>query len=310
MALTVLVPEGTELDVDAKVVFYDVTKPVADAHLDAEVLVVWGNPRAQVADAAKRMTKLRWVQALAAGPDVVLAAGFSPSVIITSGRGLHDATVTEHTLALTLAVLRRVPEMVAAQGERRWAEELGGLKPLHDAGAVRTLIDARVLLWGFGSIAAKLAPLLRALGAKVTGVATKAGERDGFEVISTDDVPRVLPQTDVLISLLPDLPSTRGVLNAQVFSLLPKRAVVVNVGRGAVLDEAALEQALKGGAISGAALDVFETEPLPASSSLWSTPSVLISPHAAGGRPIGAGRLIAENLRALLDGRPLKNLAR
>lgn len=312
MPFTVLVPEGTELDValpdEVEVVFYDVAQPVPDVGADA--LVVWGNPRAHVDEAAKKLKTLRWVQTLAAGPDVVLAAGFAPGVVITSGRGLHDATVTEHVLALTLAVLRRVPGMVAAQREKRWAEEVGGLQPLHDVSAVRTLIGARVLVWGFGSIGMRLAPLLRALGATVIGVATTAGVRGGFDVIATEDVPRVLPDTDVLISLLPDLPATRGVLNAQVFSALPKRAVVVNAGRGAVLDEAALEDGLKRGDLAGAALDVFVTEPLPSTSPLWSTPNLLISPHAAGGRPIGAGRLIAENVRALLSGAPLRNPAR
>lgn len=307
---TLLVPAGTELDVElpgeVKVVRYDVAEPIPDVGADA--LVVWGNPPAHVKDAARSLTTLRWVQTLAAGPDVVLQAGFAPHVVLTSGRGLHDATVCEHALALTLAVLRRVPEMVAAQRERRWADELGGLKPLHDETAVRTLIGARVLVWGFGSIAARLAPVLTALGATVTGAATTAGVRHGFEVVS--DVTPVLPQTDVLISLLPDLPSTRGVLNAKVFSKLPKRAVVVNVGRGAVLDEAALLKALSNGDIAGAALDVFVTEPLPSTSPLWASPRLLISPHAAGGRPIGAGKLIAENVKALLAGQPLKNLAR
>ncbi|MGV3620492.1 MAG: NAD(P)-dependent oxidoreductase [Archangium sp.] len=307
MPFTILVPEGTELDVafpgEVKVVRYDVAKPIPDVGADG--LVVWGNPPAHVKEAAAKLKTVRWVQTLAAGPDVVLQAGFDARVAVTSGRGLHDATVCEHTLALTLAVLRRVPGMVAAQNEKRWADELGGLKPLHDETAVRTLIGARVLVWGFGSIAAKLAPVLSALGATVKGAATTAGTRHGFEVVS--DVKPLLPETDVLISLLPDLPETRGVLNAEVFAKLPKRAVVVNVGRGAVLDEAALLKALQTGEISGAALDVFVTEPLPRESPLWSAPNLLISPHAAGGRPIGAGKLIAENVNALLDGRELRN---
>lgn len=312
--MKLLVPEGTALDValpgEVQVVTYDVAQPVPDAHLDAEALVTWGNPRAQLVDAAQRLTKLRWVQALNAGPDMVLAAGFPAHVTITSGRGLHDATVTEHALTLTLAVLRRVPEMVAAKGERRWAGELGGLQPLHDPAGVRTLIGARALLWGFGSIAVRLAPVLRSLGAQVTGVATKAGVRDGFTVIATHEVPAALPNTDVLISLLPDVPATRGALNADVFAALPRRAVVVNVGRGAVLDEAALDAALRDDVIAGAALDVFDTEPLPPASPLWSTPRLVISPHAAGGRPIGAGSLIAHNVAALLAAQPLRNVAR
>ncbi len=148
------------------------------------------------------------------------------------------------------------------------------------------------------------------LGAQVTGVATTAGTREGFEVITPAGVPAALPDTEVLISLLPDLPGTRGLLGASVFAALPPRAVVVNVGRGAVLDEAALGAALSEGRLSGAALDVFATEPLPADAPLWAAPNLLVSPHAAGGRPVGAAALIARNLRALLADDALVNVVR
>ncbi|MGO1315829.1 MAG: NAD(P)-dependent oxidoreductase, partial [Cellulomonadaceae bacterium] len=298
------------LPADVRAVRYDPDQPVPDELLGAQVLVTWGNPPELVADAARRMTGLRLVQTLAAGPDVALAAGFAPDVTIASGRGLHDATVTEHTLALLLATLRRVPQMVHAQDAGRWAGELGGLQPLHPAGQVRTLIGARVLVWGFGSIGQRLAPVLSALGASVTGGATRAGSRGGFPVLDDDGVRAHLPETDVLISVLPDLPSTRGVLDASVFSALPDRAVVVNVGRGAVLDEAALQTALESGSLGAAALDVFATEPLPQGSPLWSCPNLLISPHAAGGRPVGADELVAHNVVALAAGEPLRNVVR
>lgn len=312
MSFVILVPESVALDVEmpgeVRVARYDPSKPIPEALRGAEALVVWGNPPALLREAAQTMPKLNWVQTLAAGAEPLFQAEFAPQVLLTTGRGLHDETVTEHALALTLAVLRRVPEMVVAKQQQRWAGELGGRRVLHDFAAVRTLIDARVLLWGFGSIARKLAPVLKALGAQVTGVATKTGEREGFQVISASEVKSVLPETAVLIALLPDTKQTRRVLNADVFAMLPKRAVVVNVGRGSALDEAALDTALRSGTIAGAALDVFATEPLPESSPLWTAPNLLISPHAAGGRPIGAGALIAENARALLEGAALKNV--
>lgn len=157
---------------------YDVGRPVPDALTDAEALVVWGNATPELADAARRMGRLRWVQTLAAGPDQVLSAGFAPHVQITSGRGLHDGPVAEHTLALVLAVARRLPELVRAQDQHRWAAELGGVQRLpHEGGEFRSLSGARVLIWGFGSIAARLAPLLTVLGAQVVGVASRPGER-------------------------------------------------------------------------------------------------------------------------------------
>ncbi|WP_454051501.1 phosphoglycerate dehydrogenase [Cellulomonas sp. Marseille-Q8402] len=290
---------------------YDVTQPLPEHLVDAEALVVWGNATPELADAARRMGRLRWVQTLAAGPDAVLAAGFAPHVRITSGRGLHDGPVAEHTLALVLAAARRLPELVRAQDAHRWAAELGGMQRLpHDGGEFRSLSGARVLIWGFGSIAARLAPLLTVLRAHVIGVGSTAGQRAGYPVITPDQVPQALPGTDVLIGILPATPATRRVLGASVFARLPDHAWVVNVGRGSTLDEAALLAAVRDGRLAGAALDVFETEPLPADDPLWDEPRILITPHAAGGRPVGADTLLADNIGAFVRDEPLRNLVK
>ncbi|WP_029289072.1 NAD(P)-dependent oxidoreductase [Cellulomonas sp. HZM] len=307
---TVLLPttltEPIDLPDGVRAVRYDVAQPVPDDALDAEVLVVWGNGRRQMRDAAARLTRLRWVASLAAGPDAVLEC-FDEPVVVTSGRGLHDGPVAEHTLALLLACARRLPDLVHAQDEHRWAGDLGGIQPVHDD-AFRTLGGAHVVVWGFGSIAARLAPLLVALGARVTGVARSAGARHGVPVVTADDLDDVLPTADALVSLLPATDGTRHVIDARVLGLLPAHAYVVNVGRGAVLDEEALVDALRSGRLGGAALDVFDREPLPAESPLWETPRLLVSPHAAGGRPLGAGALLRRNLDAYLAGRPLTNV--
>ncbi len=300
--LTLSLPDGVHP------VGYAVDRPIPDEHAGAEALVIWGNPAEQLRDTARRLTGLRWVQTLAAGPDAVLAAGFGPDVLITSGTGLHDRTVAEHTLALVLAAARRLHLLVRAQVGRRWAAELGGLQPVREDHSFRTLRDANVLIWGFGGIAGTLAPLLSALGATVTGVARSAGERHGFPVRTTGDLPDLLPRTDVLINILPATAETARALDAAVLAQLPAHAWVINVGRGATLDEDALLDALRAGRLGGAALDVFDTEPLPASSGLWDEPNVLISPHAAGGRPLGAADLIRENLVAVLAGRPPRNV--
>lgn len=290
---------------------YDIGRPLPDALLGADALVVWGNPAAQLADAARRMTALRWVQTLAAGPDAVLSAGFAPDVRITSGRGLHDGPVAEHTLALVLAAARRLPDLVRAQDAHRWAEELGGMQRLpHEGGEFRSLSGARVLIWGFGSIGARLAPLLTVLGAQVIGVASRAGQRAGYPVIAAQDAAQALPGTDVLIGILPATPATRRVLGASVFARLPRHAWVVNVGRGSTLDEGALLTAVREERLAGAALDVFETEPLPTDSPLWDEPRILLTPHAAGGRPVGADTLLSDNLAAFERGEPLRNLVR
>jgi phosphoglycerate dehydrogenase-like enzyme len=302
LPLAPVLPEGVEA------ITYDVSTPIPEEHLDAEALVVWGNSGDDLRAVADRMPRLRWVQTLAAGPDSVLAAGFPGNVAITAGSGLHDRPVAEHTLALVLALVRRVPASIRAQGEHRWADELGGLQPLHPTGRVTTLLDARVLIWGFGHIAQTLAPMVRLLGAEVRGVARQAGERSGFEVVAESDLTAELPRTDVLIMILPATPATTRALDADRLAALPAHAYVINVGRGATVDEPALVAALEGGRIAAAALDVTETEPLPADSPLWEAPNLLLTPHAAGGRPVGADDLINANLTALLAGRELRNV--
>jgi phosphoglycerate dehydrogenase-like enzyme len=295
-------PEGVEA------VRYDAAAPVPEEHLDAEALVVWGNAPDDLRAVAGRMPRLRWVQTLAAGPDAVLGAGFPDDVVVTSGVGLHDRPVTEHALALVLALLRRLPEAIAAQAEHRWAGELGGLQPLHPPGRVTTLLGARVLVWGFGNIGQNLAPLLQALGAQVTGVGRSAGERVGFPVVAQDQLEAELGRTDVLVMILPATEATTHALDAARLAALPRHAFVVNVGRGTTVDEPALLAALTERRIAGAALDVTEVEPLPADSPLWDAPNLLLTPHAAGGRPVGGDELVGTNLAALLAGRELRNV--
>jgi phosphoglycerate dehydrogenase-like enzyme len=296
-------PDGVELAT------YEPWQLIPDVHLDAEAAVVWGSRSRNLAQLAAA-PNLRWIQTLAAGPDGVLAAGFPDRVLITSGRGFHDRPVTEHALALILAGLRLIPPCLAAQREHRWAGEFGGFRPLKSPDRLTSLIDARVLIWGFGSIGQRLAPLLAALGARVRGVAHTAGERAGFEVLDEAGLAAALPETDLLVMVLPQAPDTRHALNAERLGLLPRTSWVVNVGRGSTVDEAALVEALTAGRIGGAALDVTEAEPLPQDSPLWDAPNLILTPHLAGGRPLGAGEVISQNLAAFLAGEPLQNEVR
>jgi len=288
---------------------YDAKQPIPDDLIDGEVLVTWANASDNLKDAAHRMKKLRWIQSLAAGPNDVLNAGFDPSsVTITTGSGLHDNTVAEHTLGLLLTAARRFFEMRDYQTQGKWPGHLGGPQPDRPDGAFTTLQDANILVWGFGNIAKTLTPWLTALGANVQGVARHPGVRNGIQVYGEDKLKDLLPKTDALVMILPGSESTRHALNSERLKLLPKHAWVVNVGRGTSIDEDALNAALDEGQIGGAALDVFEKEPLPESSPLYKQKNVVLSPHAAGGRPRGAEALIADNLRRLIAGQSLKNV--
>lgn len=313
IALDLAPGHGTPADQDGsgsadEIVEYDPAAPLPAEHRDAEVLVAWTNSPENLADAAAHLPGLRWVQTLAAGPDAILAAGFAPEVVVTNGRSLHDGPVAEHALALTLAAVRRLDRLGAAQREHRWDSAMVDEQADPATSGRFTLHGARVTIWGFGSIASALAPLYEALGAHVTGVASTTGERFGFPVVTDEDLPRVLATTDVLVSLLPAVPATRHAFDAALIDQLPDHAWFVNVGRGATVDEGALVDALRDGRLGGAALDVTETEPLPSDSPLWDAPRTIITPHVAGGRPQGASALVRENLENLRAGRPLRNV--
>lgn len=286
-------PEGVE------VVPYDELRRIPPEHRDAEAIVTWGkNPdlRTFFAD----LPHLRWIQTLMAGPDSIMALGLPTDIIITNGAHFHDVTVAEHALTLALVLVRRIPEVLRAQADHRWTEELGGIVPLHPADRVTTLWESDVVVWGFGAIGQTIGRRFAALGAHVTGIAHSSGERAGFPVVALDEADAVLSRADVLVMVLPDHPDTHDILDARVIDLLPDRALFVNVGRGATVDEDALAAALRDGRLGGAALDVVKGEPLAPSSPLWDVPGLVITPHAAGGRPVGVEERIEHNLRALL----------
>lgn len=311
--MKVLVPSLVSFEVPldgVEFVVYDPTVPIADEHADAQGLVAWGMPDDLLADAARRLTNLEWVQLLSAGSDSALAAGFDERVSIMSGRSLHDAPVAEHALALTLAAARRLHTLVRAQIGHRWAGELGGVQPEPSPGVFSTPRGANVVIWGYGSIGSTLAPHLRALGARVTGVATRARVGGDVTVVTPSDLPHLFPQTDVVIMILPATPDTQGIMSAELLARLPAHSWVINVGRGPTIDEDALIVALREGRLGGAALDVTAAEPLPVTSGLWDLPNVILTPHAAGGRPLGAANLVVENLNAHLRGAEPRNLVR
>jgi len=307
-----LIPDTISLELDVpgevEVITYAVAEPIPQQHRDAEAIVLWMNPADRMRALPAELPQLRWVQGLLAGMDPVVNIGFDEQIIMTSGTGLHNGPVAEHTLALVLAAARRLDLAFTAQAQSRWdATRLGGNQALR-TDHFSTLHGSRVVIWGFGSIAQHLAPWLTALGATVTGVASTAGERAGYPVITDADLADELPLTDVLINILPATPETEKIVDDAVLEALPAHAWFVNVGRGATVDEAALLRALQEGQIGGAALDVFAEEPLPPEDPLWSAPNTIITPHSAGGRPRDAEALIERNVRAYLAGQELTGL--
>jgi phosphoglycerate dehydrogenase-like enzyme len=254
--------------------------------------------------------RLRWIHSPAAGVGAMLFPEMvRSSVIMTNSRGNSSTTIAEHVMAVALALLRDFPLAWRRQQERVWAQNE------FDAGAsIRTLRDARVLVVGLGSIGAETARLAAAFGARVVGIRRRADapRPPGVEaVVGPDRLLEELPSADVVVLAAPQTAATLHLIGERELALMKGTAVLVNVSRGKLIDEAALVRALARGGLRGAALDVFEHEPLDPSSPLWERRDVLITPHVSGfhaGHWPRATQMFADNLRRFVAGQPLANV--
>jgi phosphoglycerate dehydrogenase-like enzyme len=271
--------------------------------VDADVAFM-GQVTAAGLAAARR---LRWIHSPAAGVGGMLIPEMLASpVVITNSRGMSAGTIAEHVLAVTLALFRRLPHAFRSQIDRDWAQDAIG------AEGNRILAGSRIVIVGLGSIGAATARLLSLLGAEVVGI-RRSPDRPSDHVASVAPPERLrehLPSADVVVVAAPHTKSTRGLIGRAELAAMSRDTILVNVSRGPLIDEPALVDALRTGAIAGAALDVFNDEPLPATSPFWNLPNVLITPHTAGFRPDhwdAATALFAENIRRFESGRDLLN---
>ena len=253
---------------------------------------------------------LRWIHSPAAGVGAMLFPEMIESpVLMTNSRGNSSVTIAEHVLAVTLAVLRDLRLAWRRQAEREWAQNE------FDAGAsIRTLRGTRALVVGLGSIGAEAARLLAALGCEVIGIRRRAGSASlpGVTAVrGPEALMEQLPRADVVVLSAPQTAETWHLFSDRQFAAMKPGSVIVNVSRGKLIDEAALLRALHAGRLRGAALDVFEHEPLDPASPLWTRHDVLITPHVAGfhaGYWPEATRLFADNLRRFAAAQPLENM--
>jgi phosphoglycerate dehydrogenase-like enzyme len=278
-----------------------------DPALDAEALVWWGVPK-KVLEPLLDMPNLRWVQTLTAGVDHILNLHPREHIVVTNGKGLHDAPTAELAVALLLSGVRRLHHFRDEQSRVRW--DRAAYNTALEGRALLTLEDARVLVLGMGAIGVEIARRLQPFGCTVEGVANSAGTRGGFKTHALTDLDALLPHFDAIILALPDTPQTHGLISRERLASLNPRAWIVNIGRGSALDEEALCDALEAGSIGGAALDVVAREPLAEDSRLWRAPNCILTPHIAGGGPNWAGKardLLERNARAFARGLMLEN---
>lgn len=251
--------------------------PARDQLLDvaAQVLVVGGHLRP---DVVRRLPNLEWYQQWGAGADWLLRHTWAREApfVLTNVAGIHATQIGEHVFATLLALVRKLPDAVLAQAERRWHS------PDHDA--FDELAGGRMLVLGFGAIGGRVVRLARAFGMQVDVIRNRADEPlEGVERVGTqEELMTFLPQADAVVVTLPLTERTRDLIGADALAVMKPSARLVNIGRGGIVVEDALVDALRSGRLAGAALDVFEEEPLPDDASVWNVPNLLITAHYAG----------------------------
>lgn len=281
-----------------------VTENADPASTDAAIFdasIVFACRKIDLGRAKQASPGLDWVQVISAGVDGYVDH-LPPGVTLTNASGVHAEKGAEFILTAVLMLNYKIPGFVTQQQRAIWEPSFGG-----------PVATRRVTLLGVGGIGAASVPLLRALGIAVTGV-TRSGRSTAplNSCVATDRLDELLPETDVLVSTLPLTAATRGLMDRRRLALLPQGAGVVVVGRAAVFDYDALADALRSERLSGAVLDVFPKEPLPANDPLWQCPRLIITPHCSvDDHETYLDRcldIFARNLEAYDAGRPLDNV--
>jgi phosphoglycerate dehydrogenase-like enzyme len=262
------------------------------------------------ADLVPSLSRLKWVQAPAAGVGHLLSPQLVDSpIILTSARGVRTRNIAEHVLGVTLALARQFHTAIRRQAGHQWA-----LDEIEASGMVRTLQGARMGIVGLGSIGAEIAALASAIGMRVSGIRKRIDQplpAGVDEVLPPAQLPELLGKSDVVILSAPLTGETRSLIGEEAIRCMKRGALLINIARGALLDDPAVIAALRDGRLGGAALDVFVEEPLDPASPYWDLPNVIVTPHTAGAMadywsPLV--RLFADNLRRLEAGEPLINV--
>ncbi|GAA1355937.1 D-2-hydroxyacid dehydrogenase [Arthrobacter koreensis] len=308
-------PVLTILTGNREVTGLDTLRELADVRLAAdadelaaalpgtEIVYLWNYFADGLQQGWESADALNWVHLPAAGVDRLLFPELAASnVTVTNARGIFDAAMAEYALAGILYFAKNFPQARLNQAERRW-QHFG----------TSNLAGTRALVAGTGSIGRTTARLLRAVGIEADGLGrtVRDGDADFGAVHASADFAAVAGNYDWVVLVAPLTEDTRGMLNADVLAAMKSSAVLVNMGRGELVVQCALEGMLRDGRIRGAVLDVTSPEPLPQSSPLWGLENVLITPHLSGDSRSHLPAMAAQfeaNLRAYLAGEPLENV--
>ena len=294
------------IDVVSEVValsFADTSEALADVLPGADVVLAWRPRSSLLRPVWPKADAVKWIQTASAGVDALLFPELVEShVVVTNARGIFDRAIAEFVLGTMLAFAKGLPGMLDRQARREWEHR-----------DTETLSGKRVLVAGVGSIGREIGRLCGAFGMTVRGVGSTArGRDDVFRIVyGPDELAEGCRWADYIVNALPGTEGTKHLFDDKVISAMRPTARFVNIGRGTTVDEAALVGALHDERLAGAALDVFEREPLPPDSPLWGLPNIIVSPHLAGdfaGFREAIVELFVQNLERYLTGLPLENV--
>ncbi|WP_052070703.1 D-2-hydroxyacid dehydrogenase [Rhodococcoides fascians] len=296
-------PDGLESVAEVADVRYATADTLADAVDGADALLLWDFFSPAVESAWPRCGSLKWIHIAAAGVDSLMFDELVESdVVVTNSRGVFDRPIAEFVLAQILAFAKDSERSRALQHSKIWRHR-----------ETERIDGAHTMIVGTGAIGRAIATLLSAVGMSVSGVGRTArkGDRDFGTVYASDDLADEVARADYLVLVAPLTEQTRGLVDDSVLTAMKPGARVINVGRGELLDTEALLKHLGSGHITGAALDVFETEPLSADHPLWTAENVILTPHMSGDASGWKQRLaevFADNARRYFRGEPLLNV--
>lgn len=294
-------PDGDETEEEARAVVTGVLR-------EAEILLT--NPVVPD-DILDRAPNLRWLQLTSAGADRLIDSELvrSGRVYVTTASGIHSVPIGEYVLGAMIAFAKGFPKAFRSQADNTWRPYIAG-----------ELDGATVGILGLGAIGRNVARLSKAFGMRVLATRRSqekhmtgalAGEADVDEMYALDELRAMLGECDYVVLAVPLTEASRHLIGEAELAAMKRNAVIVNIARGAVIDQHALINAVRNGVIGGAALDVTDPEPLPPDNELWTLDNVMITPHISGGTPRYMDRaidLFCDNLRRYLDNQPLRNV--
>ena len=295
--------ERLEAQLSGVTVRYTTGEDLAELLPGADVLFLWDYRSHALAAAWPAADRLRWVHAASAGVNHVLTDEVKASdVVVTNSRGVFDEPMAEYVLGVALAFAKDLPTTLRLQHERRWHHR-----------ETERLAGQRALIAGTGPIGRAIARKLAAAGLSITGLGRRAiaDDQDFGTVLPMTQLSGALAETDFLVLAAPLTEETSGMVDAAALAAMKPTARLINVGRGQLVVEDDLVDALRAGTIAGAALDVFAEEPLADTSVLWGLPNAMISPHMSGdvvGWRDELVALFADNLDRFTTGRGLRNV--